>query len=67
MLARRTHQIPCGRLTGTNLPTYYSLLTTVPGITGKQLWTQLGRSDVLMLPARYYEQTEEKLRKEVIA
>ena len=32
---------------------------------GKQLWTNYGKSDILMFPTRYYKKTEEKLLKEV--
>jgi hypothetical protein len=34
------------------------------GIKGAQLWSQLGKSDVLMIPAKYYEEVAERLRKD---
>ena len=34
------------------------------GIKGTQLWAQFGKSDVLMIPAKYYEGVEERLQKD---
>ena len=34
------------------------------GIKGAQLWSQLGKSDVLMIPAKYWEEVAERLRKD---